>query len=88
MLASAVLGMTNQNALSEDLEADPFLNSALQRFPCELYYQFGSFLELQNIGLITSRHYLSEHGIKNGGTNGNNKSDQRTVGNRPYPEQV
>ena len=33
----SVLGITNQDALSEDLENDPFLNSALQRFTCELY---------------------------------------------------
>ena len=38
MGACAVLGMTNQDALSEDLESDPFRNSALQRFTCELYY--------------------------------------------------
>ena len=40
----AVLGITNQDDLGEDLENDPFLNSALQRFTCELYYRFGSFL--------------------------------------------
>ena len=51
--------------LSEDLEKDPFLNSALQRFTCKLYYRFGSFLALLSIGIITSRHYLSEHN-KNG----------------------
>ena len=34
----AALGVRNQDALSEDLESDPFLNSALQRFTCELYY--------------------------------------------------
>ena len=44
MGASTVLGITNQNALSKDLESDPFLNSALQRFNCELYHRFGSFL--------------------------------------------
>ena len=44
MGACSVLGITNQDALSEDLENDPFLNSALQRFTCELYYRFGSFL--------------------------------------------
>ena len=33
----AVLGISDQDALSEDLENDPFLNSALQRFTCELY---------------------------------------------------
>ena len=36
MGACAALGITNQDALSEDLENDSFLNSALQRFTCEL----------------------------------------------------
>ena len=36
MGACAALGITNQDVLSEDLENDPFLNSALQRFTCEL----------------------------------------------------
>ena len=44
MGACAALGISNQDALSEDRENDPFLNSALQRFTCELYYRFGSFL--------------------------------------------
>ena len=44
MGACSALGITNQDALSEDLENDPFLNSALQRFTCELYYRFSSFL--------------------------------------------
>ena len=61
----AVLGISNQDALSEDLENDPFLNSALQRFTCKLYYRFGSFLAPLSVGIITSRHYLSEHN-KNG----------------------
>ena len=69
MGACAVLGISNQDALSEDLENDPFLNSVLQRFTCELYYRFGSFLAPLSIGIITSRHYLSEHN-KNGGTSG------------------
>ena len=67
MGACAALGISNQDALSEDLENNPFLNSALQRFPCELYYRFGSFLAPLNVGIITSRHYLSERN-KNGGT--------------------
>ena len=37
MGACSALGITNQEALSEDLENDSFLNSALQRFTCELY---------------------------------------------------
>ena len=86
MGACAALGMTNQDALSEDLENDPFLNSALQRFICELYYRFGSFLSPLSVGIITSRHYLSE-GNKNGermsGTSetGDNKNggDEKTA---------
>ena len=62
MGACTVLGMNNQNALSEDLESDPFLNSALQRLTCELYHRFGSFFAPLSIGLITSRH-LSERNI-------------------------
>ena len=65
MGACAALGITNQEALSGDLENDPFLNSALQRFTGELYYRFGSFLAPLIVGIIMSRHYLSERN-KNG----------------------
>ena len=67
----SALGISNQDALSEDLESDPFLNSALQRFTCKLYYRFGSFLAPLSVGLITGRHYLSECN-KNGGTSATN----------------
>ena len=53
MGACSALGIRNQEALSEDLENDPFLNSALQRFICELYCKFDSFLApltLSNLG--------------------------------------
>ena len=70
MGACAVLGISNQDALSEDLESYPFLNSALQRFTCELYYRFGSFLAPLSVGIITSRHYLSER----------NRNEERTSG--------
>ena len=72
MGACAALGISNQDALSEDFENDPFLNSALQRFTCKLYYRFGSFLAPLSIGIITSRHYLSERN-KNGKTSGDNE---------------
>ena len=65
MGACAALEISDQDALSEDLKNDPFLNSALQRFTCELYYRFGLFLAPLSIGLIMSRHYLSENN-KNG----------------------
>ena len=60
-----MLGITNQEALSEDLENDLLINSALQRFTCKLYYRFSSFLAPLSIGIITSRHYLFERN-KNG----------------------
>ena len=64
MGACAVLGIKDQDALSKDLENDPLLNSALQRFTCELYYRFGSFLAPLSVGLITSRHYLWRRQMK------------------------
>ena len=70
MEACSALGIRNLEALSEDLENNPFLNSALQRFTCELYYRFGSFLAPLSVGIITSRHYLSER----------NKNGERTSG--------
>ena len=57
MGACAALGITNQDALTEDLENDSFLNSTLQRTTCELYYRFSSFLAPLSVGIITSRHY-------------------------------
>ena len=89
MGACAVLGISNQDALSEDLENDPFLNSALQKFTCELYYRFGLFLTPLSVGIIMSRHYLwghcvtpdpqspSEHN-KSGGTSGDNEDPATT----------
>ena len=83
MEACSVLGITNQEALSEDLENDPFLNSVLQRFTCELYYRFGSFLAPLSVGIITSRHYLSErnkNGERMSGTGDNkNGGDEKTA---------
>ena len=77
MGACAALGITNQDALSEDLENDPFLNSALQRFTFELYYRFGSFLAPLSIGIIMSRHYFSEC----------NKNGERTIGTSEMGDQ-
>ena len=78
MGACAALGINNQDALSEDPESDPFLNSALQRFTSELYYRFGLFLAL-SVGLITSRHYLSECN-KNGDNKRTSGDHERTTG--------
>jgi hypothetical protein len=58
MAACSLLKIENQQELSNDLEADPFLNSALQRLTCDLYYRFGSFLAPVSVCLITGRHYV------------------------------
>ena len=76
----ASLGITNQDALKEDLENDPFLNSALQRFTCELYYRFGSFLAPLSVGIITSRHYLSERNKKGERTSGTSETGDNKNG--------
>ena len=56
-LACSVLGVGNQHDLSTDLECDPFLNTAMQRFTCDLYYRFGTLLAPVSVGIITGKHY-------------------------------
>ena len=89
MGACAALGISDKNALSEDLENDPFLNAALQRFTCEMYYKFGSLLAPLSVGLITSKHYLCEYNI-NGEPNSNRPSGngERTSGNDRAKEPI
>ena len=87
MGACAALGMSNQDALCDDLEADPFLNSALQRFTCELYYRFRSFLAPLSVGLITSRHYLFEGNIRNENGDKGERTGQPNSGYNERPEE-
>ena len=56
-IACSVLGVENQQDLSDDLECDPFLNTAMQRFTCDLYYRFGALLAPASVGIITGKHY-------------------------------
>ena len=90
--ACSALGITNQDALSEDLENDPFLNSALQRFTCELYYRFSSFLAPLSVGIITSRHFLlSEHnknGERTSGTSGTGDNKMEEMRKQPSKSEV
>ena len=44
-IACSVLGVGNQQDLSNDLECDPFLNTAMQRFTCDLYYRLNLVLQ-------------------------------------------
>ena len=72
-LACSVLGVGNQQELSTDLECDPFLNTAMQRFTCNLYYRFGALLAPVSVGIITGKHYT-----KNSITKLNDRSDNGT----------
>ena len=56
-IACSVLGVGNQQELSTDLESDPFLSNARQRFTCDLYYCFGALLAPVSVGIITGRHH-------------------------------
>ena len=72
-IACSVLGVGNQQELSTDLECDPFLNTAMQRFTCDLYYQFGALLAPVSFGIMTGKHYA-----KNSITKLNDRSNNGT----------
>ena len=72
-IACSVLGVGNQQELSTDLESNPFLNTAMQRFTCDLYYRFGAMLAPVSVGIITGKHYA-----KNSVTKLNDRSDKGT----------
>ena len=72
-IACSVLGVGNQQELSTDLECDPFLNTALQRLTCDLYYRFGALLAPASIAIITGKHYAKNSvTILNGRSNSGN----------------
>ena len=54
-VACSVLGVSNQQDLSNDLECDPFINTALQRFICDLV-----LLAPVSVGIITGKHYVKK----------------------------
>ena len=72
-IACSVLGVGNQQELSINLECDPFLNTAMQRFTCDLYYRFGAMLAPVSVGIITGKHY-----VKNSITKLNDRSNSGT----------
>ena len=72
-LSCSVLSVGNQQELSTDLKCDPFLNTAMQRFTCDLYYRFGALLAPVSVGIITGKHYA-----KNSITKLNDRSNSGT----------
>ena len=81
-VACSVLGIGNQQDLSDDLECDPFLNTAMQRFTCDLYYHFGAFLAPISVGIITGKYYA-----KNSITKLNDRSDNRNCNKTEEPSE-
>ena len=56
-IVCSVPGIGDQQEQSTDLERDPFLDTAQQRFTCDLYYRFGTLLAPVSVGIITGKHY-------------------------------
>ena len=78
-IACSVLGVDNQQELSTDLECDPFLNTALQRLTCDLYYRFGALLAPVSVGIITGKHYAKNSVTKlNGRSNSGNRDPAKS----------
>ena len=71
--ACSVLGVGNQQDLTDDLECYPFLDTAMQRFTSDFYYRFGTLLAPVSIGIITGKHYA-----KNSITKLNDRSNNGT----------
>ena len=77
-IACSVLGVGNQQELSTDLESDPFLNTALQRFTYDLYYRFGALLAPVSVGIITGKHYAKNSVTKINARSDNGNCDPAT----------
>ena len=77
-LACSVLGVCNQQDLSTDLECDLFLNTAMQRFTCDLYYRFGALVAPVSVGIITGKHYAKNSIIKLNDRSNNGTCDTAT----------
>ena len=72
-IACSVLGVGNQQDLSDDLECDPFLNTAMQRFTSDLYCRFGALLASVSVGIIAGKLYAKSSATKlNGRSNSGN----------------
>ena len=79
-LACSVMGVGNQQDLSDDLECDPFLNTALQRLTCDLYYRFGALLAPLSVGIISGMHYTKNSSVKLYGSSENRNCESGKTG--------
>ena len=79
-IACSALGVGNQQDLGNDLKCDPFLDTALQRFTCDLYYCFGAFLAPISVGIITGKHYTKDYSPKLNGRSDNRNCESAEKG--------
>ena len=88
-IACSVLGVGNQQDLSNDLECDHFLNTAMQRFTCDLYYRVGALLAPVSVGIITGKHYAKNSITKlnDRSNNGNCESATRNCNKTEEPSE-
>ena len=86
-VACSMLGIGNQQDLSDDLECDPFLNTAMQSFTCDLYYRFGAFLAPVSVGIITSKHYAKNSVTKLNDRSNNGNCDSAKTRNHNETEE-
>ena len=77
-IACSVLGVGNQQDLSDDLECDPFLNTAMQRFTYDLCYCFCAFLAPVSVRIITGKHYAKSSVTKLNDRSNNGTCDPAT----------
>ena len=77
-VACSVLGVDNQQELNTDLESGPFLNTALQRFTCDLYCRFGTLLAPVSVCIITGKHYAKNSIAKLNDRSNNGTCDTAT----------
>ena len=76
-IACGALGIGDQQDLSNDLECDLFLNTALQRFTYDLYYRFSPI----SVAIITGKHYTKNYSPKLNGRSDNGNCESAETGN-------
>ena len=59
-IVAKMINIDNTKSLSEDLEKDPFLHSAICSFICNLYFDYGKYLAPFTAAIITAKHYDPE----------------------------
>ena len=80
-IACSALGVGNQQDLSNDLECEPFLNTALQRFTCDLYYRSGALIAPISVSIITGKHYRKNYSPKLNDRADNGNCESAETGN-------